>query len=265
MSSTQTSNAIQLDEQAYYQPTERTWTGVNVGQTERWLSALTGGGLTFVSLLRRDQLSLGLGALGIAMLQRGLTGHSYLYQLFDITTVEKSPSTKSQLVGQRGMRVQRRLTIKRSSQDLYNSWCDLEKAPLYMPFIESVMKTGERTSHWIATSPTGQTIEWNAEILQEQPGRSISWHIQGSPITANAGKVTFEAAPDGRGTVVTLELDYRQFSGSLKSSIGRIMAQIPEREALEMLRRFKELMEAGEVASVQGQPTGEGRKEGIQL
>jgi len=134
-----------------------------------------------------------------------------------------------------------------------------------MPFIETVTKTGERTSHWTAASPTGKTIEWHADIVQEQAGHSISWHAHGSPITANAGKVSFEPATGERGTVVTLELDYLQFSGSLVGSLGRIMAHIPEREALETLRRFKELMEAGEVASIQGQPTGEGRKEGNML
>lgn len=265
MSSTQTSNMTQLDEQAYYEPNVRAWTSVNVSQTERWLSALTGGGLALFSLLRRDRLALGLGALSIALLQRSVSGHSYLYQLLDITTVERSPSTRSQLAGQKGLRVQRRITINRSPQDLYNFWRDIEKAPLYMPFIETVMKTGERTSHWVAASPTGQTLAWNSEILHEHAGKSISWHTHGGPATANAGKVTFEAAPAGRGSIVTLELDYLQFSGSLKGSIGRVLAQIPEREALETLRRFKELMEAGEIPSIQGQPTGKGRKEGVQL
>lgn len=265
MSSTQTPTITQPNEQAYYEPAVRSWTSINVSQTERWLSAFTGASLSLFSLFRRDRLSIGLGAVGVALLQRGLTGHSYLYQLFDITTVENSPSTKAQLTGQRGIRVQRRITINRSPQDLYNFWRDVTNAPRYMPFIETVTKTGERTSHWTAASPTGQTIEWNAEIVQEQAGHSISWHAHGSPITANAGKVSFEPATGERGTVVTLELDYLQFSGSLVGSLGRIIAHIPEREALETLRRFKELMEAGEVASIQGQPTGEGRKEGNML
>ena len=265
MSSTQTPTSTQPAEQAFYEPAVRSWTAVNIGQTERWLSAMLGAGLSVASLLRRDRLSLGLGAASIALLQRAATGHSYLYQLFDITTIEKSPSTISPLEGKRGVRVQRRLTISRSPQELYNFWRDVEMAPLYMPFIETVTKTGERTSHWTAASPTGQTVEWNAEILTEQPGHSISWHVHGQPVTANAGKVTFEPATGGRGTVVTLELDYLQFSGSLQGSIGRMLAHIPEREALETLRRFKELMEAGEIASIQGQPTGEGRKEGGML
>lgn len=264
-----TSNTVhtitQSNEQAYYEPGTRSWTAVNVGQAERWVSAFSGGALLVMALLRRDKLGIGLGIAGIPLLQRGITGHCYTYQLLDITTVENSPSTKSELPAQKGLRVQRRMTINRSSEDLYAYWHDVEKAPTFMRHIASVTRTGERTSHWTAKGPFGRTIEWNSEILQDMPGRLIAWHVHGKPNTANAGKVTFEPAPANQGTIVTLELDFLQLNGPLLASVRNIVGQAPEREALEDLRHFRELMEAGELPTTHGQPTGKGRKEGGML
>ncbi len=239
----------------------------NVGQAERWLSGITGSVLAAYGVSRRDWLGTGLAVVGSALFYRGASGHSFIYQTLSISTAEQQPNfapgipkTVSSIPGKRGVRVQRSMTINRSAEDLYNYWYDIEKAPLYMDYIEAVMKTGERTSHWIAQGPMKKTVEWNSELLQVVPNKSISWHVHGKPTTANAGKVNFDPAPSGRGTIVTLELDFLQFQGTLGTGIGNLIGHIPEKQALETLRHFKELMEAGEIATIKERPTGEGRK-----
>jgi uncharacterized membrane protein len=238
-----------------------------VSQVERLLSGIGGGALTAYGLYRRDWIGAGLAVIGGLFAVRGATGHSNVYGFLNISTAEQKqnfapgiPHTVSSIPGRRGVRVQRSMTVRRPAEDLYNFWYDIEKAPLYMDYIKSVMKTGERTSHWIAQGPLGNSVEWNSELLQVVPNEVISWHVHGKPTTANAGKVTFEPAPDGLGTVVTLELDFFQFSGALGTSAGKLFAHIPERQVIGTLRHFKELMEAGEIPTIKGQPTGKGRK-----
>ncbi|GAC1390309.1 MAG: hypothetical protein NVS4B11_05110 [Ktedonobacteraceae bacterium] len=233
----------------------------NVGQVERWLSGASGGVLAAYGIFRHDWLGAGLAVVGSALFYRGASGHSFVYQAMNISTAEQQPNfapgipkTVSRIPGKRGVRVQRSMTINRSAQDLYNYWYDIEKAPLYMDYIESVLKTGERTSHWVAQGPMNKTIEWNAELLQVVPNKSISWHVHGKPITANAGKVSFDPAPNGRGTVVTLELDFLQFKGAFGTGIGNLIGHIPERQALETLRHFKAIMEAGEIPHTKDSP-----------
>ncbi len=239
----------------------------NIGQRERWISGVVGGTLTAYGIFRRDWLGSGLAVIGSALFYRGASGHSFLYQTMNISTAEQQPNfapgipkTVSSIPGKRGVRVQRSMTVNRSAEDLFNYWYDIEKAPLYMDYIQSVLKTGERTSHWIAQRPMNKTIEWNSELLAVVPNKSISWHVHGKPTTANAGKVSFDATPDGHGTVVTLELDFLQFKGTLGTGLGVVVGHIPEKQVLETLRHFKELMEAGEVPTIKGQPTGEGIK-----
>lgn len=231
-------------------PDTRSWTVVNVGQTERLLSIIGGSGLALYGLLRRDWTGITLAGLSVPIISRGATGHCFVYQAFDITTVERSPGTIAAIPAKEGIRVRRAMTINRSPEDLYTFWHDVEKAPLYMQSIESVTQTGDRTSRWTAKGLFGRKIEWNAELLQD---------MHGKPATANADKVSFDAAPEGRGTVVTLELDYLQFQGPLGVSLGNIVGHAPEHEVMETLRHFKELMEAGEIPTIKEQPTGKVR------
>ena len=144
-----------------------------------------------------------LGLAGGGLLWRGITGRSYLYKALDISTVEKSPSTRKSLPG-KGVRVCKSMTIERPTQELYRFWRDVEKAPLYILNLESVTATDNTHSHWVARMPGGKTIAWDAEITQEQPDSLIAWRIKGKSPLGNQGRVRFEPAGNQRGTVVTL-------------------------------------------------------------
>jgi uncharacterized membrane protein len=171
----------------------------------------------------------------------------------------KSDPTISDVPGKRGIRVRRAMTINRPAEDLFNFWSDVEKAPMYMNSIESVRKTGEHTSHWTAKDPLGNTVEWNSEVVQVNRPRLIAWQVKGTSLTANAGRVIFEPASNGRGTIVTLELDFLQGVSQAGKRFGKLSTMLPEALTRETLRHFKELMEAGEVPTLSGQPVGAGQ------
>ncbi len=230
----------------------------NVGQTERIISIVAGSGLAAYGIYRRDWAGSLVALLGAGLLYRGASGHSFIYQALNKNSAEPSSENATSIPGKNGIQIRRSLTINRTPEELYTFWKQVEKTPLYTPNVESVLKTSERTSHWLAAGPFGRTVEWNSEILTDEPNHSISWHVHGKPKTANAGKVTFEPATGGRGTVVMLELSFYT-SGSLNLAATGVGSRVQEYQTLKTLRQFKDLMEAGEIPTIKGQPTGKGR------
>jgi uncharacterized membrane protein len=135
---------------------------------------------------------------------------------------------------------------------LYERWRDLENIPAWQEQIEQVAVTGERTSHWIMRSGD-KAIEWDSEIVADEPGRRISWRSIGGE-SENAGEVIFELSPGGRATMVTVEQEFRM--GKLASAWETIVGRNPKQSVIENLRHFKALAETGEIPRTEGQPHG---------
>ena len=63
-------------------------------------------------------------------------------------------------------------------------------------------------------------------------------------------------APEGRGTEVSVTLDYIPPAGKVGWAIAKLFGKDPAAEVREDLRRFKSFLEAGEVPTIQGQSHG---------
>lgn len=164
------------------------------------------------------------------------------------------------------------VTINHPPEEVYRFWRDFQNLPRFMSHLESVQVTGENRSHWVAKAPAGTTVEWDAEITEDRPNELIAWRsLEGADVN-NSGSVRFERAPGGRGTEVTVELQYDPPGGVIGASIARLFGEEPEQQIKGDLARFKQVMETGEVvrsdASIHrgmhpAQPaaiTGDGRK-----
>ncbi|MGI9075193.1 MAG: SRPBCC family protein [Bryobacteraceae bacterium] len=117
-----------------------------------------------------------------------------------------------------------------------------------MKHLESVQVTGENRSHWKATGPGGKTVEWDAEIVDDQPNARIVWRsLEGSDID-NSGSVQFERAPGGRGTLVRVELQYSPPGGVISATLAKLFGEEPGQQVDDDLRAFKQVLETGEVA-----------------
>lgn len=148
------------------------------------------------------------------------------------------------------------VTIGRPSQELYAFWRRLENLPRFMRHLESVRDVGNGRSHWIAKTPIGSKVEWDAEIVEEREGQLLSWRsIAGSQIH-NAGSVLFEPATGGRGTLVRVSFDLVPPGGAAGRLTAKALGPITRQQVHEDLRRFKNLMEAGEIPTTEGQPAG---------
>jgi len=142
--------------------------------------------------------------------------------------------------------------VKGEARDIYGIWHNVEDAPLWQEQIASVTRISDTTSHWVMQTATG-TLEWNSEILADEPGHRIAWRST-SGDSENAGEVVFEAAPGGRGTFVTVLQEFRM--GKLASTFETLTGRNPKQAVIENLRHFKALAETGEIPRTHGQPHG---------
>ena len=137
-------------------------------------------------------------------------------------------------------------------ESLYRMWRDVESAPLWQEQIVSVVRTGERTSHWVM-QVKDKRVEWDSEVLNDEPGKRIAWRsIDGN--SDNAGEVIFERASADRGTMVTVLQAFKM--SKLASAWETLTGRNPKQAVIENLRHFKALAEAGEIPRTQGQPHG---------
>ncbi len=146
------------------------------------------------------------------------------------------------------------VTVKRSPEDVYRYVHDFENLGRIFDHVESVRVTGDGRSHWTMSAPIGR-VEWDAEIVEDIPNTLIAWRAVDGGVEGS-GRVRFAPAPGGRGTEVAVELDYVPPGGTLGMAFAKLLEGDPSEHVKEDLRRFKQVMEAGEVVRSDGSPEG---------
>jgi uncharacterized membrane protein len=154
--------------------------------------------------------------------------------------------------------VQHSLVINAAPAELYQFWHNFENLPRFMKHLESVRVTGDRRSHWVAKAPAGTTVEWDAEITEDRPNELIAWRSLAGADVYNAGSVSFERAAGNRGTIVWVELDYDPPGGFVGATLAKLFGEEPQQQVEGDLRRFKQVIETGEVVLSEGTLQGKG-------
>jgi uncharacterized membrane protein len=150
-------------------------------------------------------------------------------------------------------RIHESFTIMQSPEELYRFWRQLSNLPRFMRNVRSVDETEGNRSHWVVGGPGDRTYEWDAEIVRDEPGRVISWRTIGDADVRHSGVVTFRPATGNRGTVVEVELEYDPPGGAAGAALARLFGTRPKEDVREDLRRFKQLVETGEIPTIRGQ------------
>ncbi len=223
----------------------------NVGPAERVVSVAGGLGLIGLGVGLRSKTVLALAAAlaGSYYVFRGATGYCVTYDVLNIKRAKEDGKDA-------GIQVDRSVTVNLPRAELYRAWRNLENLPRYMTHLESVRVTGERQSHWVAKAPLGRTVEWDAEIVEDRENELIRWEsVQGATVQ-NSGQVRFEDAPGGRGTEVHVSLTYNPVGGSLGAAVAKLLGEEPGSQVREDLRHYKQMLEAGEIPTNDGQPSG---------
>ncbi len=222
--------------------------GHNISEGERWASMAAGAALAAYGLSRRRGRGWMLAALGSALLQRGYTGYCHVYNAVGMNTAGHRSDTRRALGGRAGILVDESVTINRPVEELYHFWRNLENLPRFMRHLESVERITDTLSRWRAKGPAGMNVEWNAEIINEVSNQVIGWKsIEGSDVVS-AGSVNFDDAGAGRGTHVRVRLQYSPPGGKAGAALARLFGRDAATEIREDLRRFKQLVESGEIA-----------------
>lgn len=137
--------------------------------------------------------------------------------------------------------------VNRAPEEVYQFWRRLENLPRFMRHLESVEDLGGGRSHWVAKGPAGMHVEWDATIVADDPGKVITWRSLEDADVDNAGAVRFEAAPGGRGTIVRVNLEYSPMGGAIGAAVAKLFGEEPGQQIDDDLRRFKQVLEVGEV------------------
>lgn len=152
-------------------------------------------------------------------------------------------------------------TVNRPPEEVYDFWRQLDRLPTFMAHLEEMRMTGGGRSHWRASAPFGRTVEWDAETTDDVPGQRIAWRSLDGADVANSGEVRFVPAPGGHGTEVHVKMRYDMPGGALGKAVAKYFGEEPSQQLDDDLRRFKQVMETGEVIRSDGAPRGKQARE----
>lgn len=149
--------------------------------------------------------------------------------------------------GNQGVHAKTSCIVNATPEEVYDFWRNFENLPRFMKHLESVEDLGDGRSHWKAKGPAGTTVEWDATIIADVPGEVITWRsLEGSDVD-NAGAVRFEKAPGDRGTIIKVNLQYNPPAGVIGATVAKLFGEEPQQQLDDDLRRFKQVLEVGEI------------------
>jgi uncharacterized membrane protein len=140
------------------------------------------------------------------------------------------------------------VTIKKPAQELYDFWRDFSRLASFMENVERIDPMGDKRSHWVVKAPGDRLVEWDAVVTRDEPGRLIAWESEDGADVRNSGHVEFLDAGD-RGTIVRAVIAYDPPGGTIGKLVAKLFQREPSLQSRRDLRRFKQLIEAGEVAT----------------
>lgn len=215
---------------------------INVAEPERWISTVGGTGMVIYGLKTRGLLGLALGAIGGALIYRGVSGHCPGYSAMGINPAADDHSRASL---DHGIKIEESIFVAADPVTLFQYWRELSNLPRVMRHLKSVSEMGDKRSHWVARGPMDTDVEWDAEIINEHENELIAWRSLPGSTVANAGSVRFTKDQTGAGTTIKVSLLYHPPAGRLGNWISSMLGEDPSEQIARDLRRFKLMAEAG--------------------
>jgi uncharacterized membrane protein len=134
------------------------------------------------------------------------------------------------------------VTIDRPAQEIYDFWRDFTNLPQFMDNIKSVENLDARRSFWVIKAPAGTSVQFTSRVVDDIPGRLIAWESEDASVP-NRGRVDFESAPSGGGTIVRVTMSYDPPAGAAGKMVAKLFQREPSIQAKEDLARLKSLLE----------------------
>jgi len=220
--------------------------GILTGQPKPWLWARVAGDLMDLALLGMAFNARHADRNRVAMATASVVGITAL-DIYAAVDVSRQGSTAGRAPRRPDMLTTKSVVVNREPEEVYAFWRDFANFPRFMIHLDAVRDLGNGRSHWQAKGPGGKAIEWDAELTHDRPNELIGWRSLPGADIDNEGSVRFERAPGGRGTLVRVNLRYDPPAGALGKAIATLMNTEPGQQVSDDLRRFKQLLETGEV------------------
>jgi uncharacterized membrane protein len=221
-------------------PSENT----QASETERWSSLIGGGALVLIGLKERSLRGVLMAIAGGGLIYQGVNNQSAIKEAQELLGIDHS------------IKVEKTVTIAKPAAELYRYWRDFNNLPSFMKHLKSVIVYDDQRSHWVTNAPLDKTVEWDAQIIKDEPDQLIAWTSVENANINHSGFVRFQPAPGDRGTEVKVVMEYTPIGGKIGSAIAELFGKEPEQLIKQDLCRLQQLMETGEIATTEGQPKG---------
>ena len=139
--------------------------------------------------------------------------------------------------------------INRPRQALYEYWRDFTNLATFMENVKEVVVLDAGRSQWTIAGPGGADVDLVSEITEDIPGERIAWTSSEGSDVDHEGWIAFKDNAFGRGTEVRIFISYDPPAGALGKVVAKVMQREPRVQARRELRRFKQLMETGEIST----------------
>lgn len=214
-----------------------------MADADDWLALGAGALLLLVGASRRSGLGAFMAASSVPLLYRGVTGRWP-------ESLCVPDDTQAALGGSRGVHVRESTRLEVPVAEVYRFWRRLENLPRFMARLDRVTEGPDGRSHWVAAGPAGMAVEWDAEIINDVENKVLAWRSLAGSDVASAGSVHFDTVRGGRSTEVRVHLQYAPPGGKAGALVASLFGRDASRTVREDLRRFKQLLEAGEVPRI---------------
>ena len=102
----------------------------------------------------------------------------------------------------------------------------------------------------------GGRIEGRLEVDELVPNERMAWHAQAPSELPHSGSLWLKDAPAGRGTEVCVSVVYEPPAGRVGQLVMRLLGEAPKQTLTRHLHRLRQILEAGEISTIEGQPSG---------
>lgn len=211
-------------------------------------SVLGGAALTIYGLVRRRRFTdLIYSGVGAALVYRGLSDTN----LWGRSLKSMALHTKAT----EAVEIATAMTVECPVDEVYEFWRRPQNLPRFLRHISSIEPIDDRHSRWTARLPGGMSLQWRAEIVDDEPNSLIAWQsVEGSDLF-NEGYISFEPTADGDSTEIHARIVYHPPAGKFGAQVATFFETLQAQMIREDLRGFKQLIETGEVPTIEGQPS----------
>jgi len=228
----------------------------NVGAAERLASMAVGGLLVTWAFRKRSPATMAAGIVGADLIYRGASGHCRVYGALGVNTAAAKVSGGH--ISSSAPEIQRSITINRSPEELFAFWSNPENLARIMAHFAEVTPEGGDVTRWKVRGPMSQMFEWTSRQTAEEPGRKLSWQSLPGGTIVTRGHVTFQPGRENTGTEVRLWVQFEPPLGAVGEGLAKTLQKFPRAIAGQTLRRFKSLIETGEIPTLEHNPSARG-------